>query len=230
MASTSMKQLFKGIAQAQVSSRNENMKLGRAIYLLNKTSMEESRKGAMFIKRILTCLVPIHDGSGREPGSDNYTGELKGNYVSSCIFQSDYFHKEMKEFILKSMGYEPKDEPALIEAAIADLKAADPKFKPAANETEADAAWSAILEQVIEGGCLDGMTALEFETKEKVSNTGKFVKDSQGNLVEEIKTFANSYIKRRVPLAEIGTLLDAKDIERFFGSVEKFNELKETVG
>jgi len=230
MAKASMKQLFKGIAQAQVSSRNENMKIGRAIYLLNKTSMEESRKGTVFIKRLLTCLVPVCDANGRESGSDNYTGELKGNSVSSCIFQSDYFHKEMKEFILKAMGYDPKDEPALIEAAIADLKASDPKFKPAADETEADAAWSSILAQVVEGGCLDGMTALEFETKEKVSNTGKFVKDSQGNLVEEVKTFTNSYIKRRVPLAEVGSMLEQKDIERFFGSVEKFEELKGITG
>lgn len=225
-----MKQLFKGIAQAQVSQRQNNPALGRAWYLLNKTSLENSRKGNLFIKRILTCVHPVCDVSGREAGMDNYTGELKGTAVSSCIFQGDYFHKEMKEFILKAMGRNPADEEELVAEIVADLKANDPNFKPSADETEADAAWSAICALVCgvgaDVGCLDGSTVLELETKEKVSNSDKFVKDpTTGQFVQEVKVFTNTYLKRRVPLAEIADSVDQKDIARYFGSIERFNEL-----
>lgn len=230
---TNMTQLFKGIATAQVSQRQNNPALGTAWYLLNKTSLEVSRKkGNQYVKRILTCIRPICDSHGREVGQDHYDGELKGTAVSYCIFQGEYFHKDVKEFVLKSMGRNLTDEAALVEETIADLKAADPHFKPAPDETEADAAWGAICALVFgigaDTGCLDGSTVLELETKEKVKNTGKFVKDATGNLVEEISVFVNTYIKRRVPLAEVAQNVDQKDIAKFFGSLEQFNTFLES--
>lgn len=233
-----MTQLFKGIATAQVSQRQSNPAQGTAWYLLNKTSLEVSRKkGNQYVKRILTCIRPISDSHGRELGQDNYDGELKGTTVSYCIFQGEYFHKDVKEFVLKSMGRTITDEEQLVAETIADLKAADPHFKPAADETEADAAWGAICALVFgvgaDTGCLDGSTVLELETKEKVKNTGKWVPtgvmqaDGKPELKEEISVFVNTYIKRRVPLAEVAQSVDAKDIAKFFGSVEQFNSFLE---
>jgi len=227
-----MTQLWSGIARAQVSQRQNNPAQGTAWYLLNKTSLEIALKTKnQFIKRILTCIRPICDSHGREIGQDNYDGEHKGTAVSFCIFQGPYFHKDMKEFVLKSMGRSFTDEEQLVSETITDLKAADPNFKPAADETEDDAAWRVICDLVCgvnaDTGCLDGSTVLELETKEKVKNTGKYVKNDKGEMVEEISVFVNTYIKRRVPLAEVAQNADAKDIAKFFGSVEQFNSFLE---
>jgi hypothetical protein len=223
-----MAQLLKGIATAQISQRQANPAQGTAWYLLNKTSLEVSKKkGNQYVKRIMTCVRPISDSHGREIGQDNYQGELKGTTVSYCIFQGKYFHKDVKEFILKSMGRTATDEAALVAETIAELKEADPAFRPAADETEADAAWSAICALVFgigaDTGCLDGSTVLELETKERVKNTDKYVKDAAGNLVPEVSVFVNTYIKRRVPLAEVAANVEAKDLAKFFGSIEQFN-------
>ena len=224
-----MKQLFKGIAKAKVSMRSENPKLGRAWYLLNKTDVFTDKNQVQHIRRLFTCVLPLRDSHGREPGMDNYDGEMKGSQVSSVIFGGLYFDRDMKKFVLTGMGFRPEDEDELIAGTIADLKASDPSFKPAPDETEADAAWGIICAQVCglngEAGAFDNNTVFELDTIERVKNTGKYVKDSSGNLVEEVSVRSYTNLVRKVSLSEVAESVEQKDIAKYFGSLERFNEL-----
>ena len=218
----SVAEMFKGLADAQMSQRLPEPKLGTADFLVNTIRQKKSRNGIDYIKITLTCLRSLEEeGKGNE----------KGDRCSVALFPGDYFLKEVKSHLYALMCMTPADEEELIEAVVP--KNDHPDLDDLQRKNKA---WDLLAKQMCamdeegneqQAGLFDGQAVIRIETVvKKGTPTGKFIKNADGEMVEEVgKDFINSYPRAGVPLTDIADVLDEKDIERFFGSVERFGEL-----
>lgn len=221
-----MGKLFKGLANAAVSSRLEDPGDGTAQFLIEQMQMRESRAGKNFLS-IRTICVHSVDGEGAR------VGERYG----FAVFGGDYFHKELKSWILALVGLSGAEEAQVVDIA------APAEDYPKLDEAErAEVAWEKIAQQAcgldendkpVGAGCFDGQVVIQIDTRTKAGKaTGKFVKDEQtGEMVPEpVSTFTNHYPTRQVPMSEVADRLNDKQIAQIFGSAEKFAELLKAEG
>lgn len=235
---------FKGCATADVrSGRVPNPELGKAAYLINSVRMKDSTRPGSTNYRVeigMTALWPVaagEDADGVEKGPD-----AAGTKVAHCIFSGDYFASGMKEFILKCLGMEVSDELQILEYLKAQPMCAG-KFDNMDELTQINTMWEVILPAMVcalefdgsakDSGIFDGQVVLEIATTEKkynkkVDNKGpddesNWVFDRDGNPVTNV--WRNTYLNRKIDKEEVRSSLGDEGIARFFGSVERFEEL-----
>ena len=88
-----VKDMFKGLGAAAVSSRLPDPKAGEADFLLNTMRFKETREHKPFIQMKLTCLRGITEG-----------GNVKGDQVSVPVWSGNRFLKELKGFLIAFIG------------------------------------------------------------------------------------------------------------------------------
>jgi hypothetical protein len=209
---------FKGLADASVSSRLPDPRVGEGWFLANSVEMKDNRGGGYRVSLILTCLKGMTDG-----------GNAKGDKVGKAIFSGDYFLKEFKEFLFAASGIGAEREDELIENVVPH------KDHPSMDDLQRKTlAWERLAQMACGidedgkktgAGCFDGQVVLHLAT---VVKKGKetAVKGPDGNWVPVPgKDFTNVYFRGNVPLATVAEELSEADIARFFGSMDKFAQM-----
>jgi hypothetical protein len=212
--------LFTGLSTTAVAARMPDPKVGVADFLVNTIRQKENRDGGYRIVCDLTCLRSVEGGNE------------KGDRVQYCLFSGDYFLKEVKRLILALLDVAPSREQEVIDI-VADM---DPAIAKMDERAKGVAGWERIAQMMCAmdandkptaAGMFDGNAVIRLETVCKAAKpTGKFIKNSAGELVEEMgKEFINTYPVKMVPISEVVADFDEKDIERFFGSAEALEAL-----
>lgn len=183
--------------KVEVSNRNDP-KVGKYQTLVNSLSLETSRKGQNYISAIGTVLVPIADGSGKAPGDDGYAGHFKGDRISFAFFFGDRFNRDFSPFLCAALDIDPEEA----------------KTMDAGEIQETSLSLLKCADQPV--GILDGTTVIEMRGVESAPT-----KNKEG----ELKTYINLRFDRHVPMASLAEHLDEQDIEKYFGSEERFMEL-----
>jgi hypothetical protein len=229
---------FKGLSNAQASSnRIPPPALGKAAYLINSVRMHDNRKGGFRVEVLMSCLWGLEPGKTAD--GDAAGPDVSGEKVSFCLFSGDYFLKQFKEFCLTVIGKAPHEE-----LEIADLLCPKSKF-PKMDDLERVAhMWNVTLPGLVcaideqgrpvDAGVFDGQRVVEVGTTEKRLNKridpkGKdeksnWVHDETGKPVSTV--FRNSYFNKLVSMDEVAEKLSDAEKARFFGSVERFEQLR----
>ena len=183
--------------KVEVSNRNDP-KVGKYQVLINALSLESSRKGQTYISANATVLVPIADGSGKVPGDEGYAGHFKGDTISFAFFFGDRFNRDFSPFLCAALDFDADEAKGLSGEEVQEL------------------AMSVLKCEGQPVGVLDGTTVIEMRAIESAP-----VENKQG----ELKTYTNLRFDCHVSLASLADHLDEKDIEKFFGSEDRFMEL-----
>jgi len=191
------RELLKGMNKLEVSTRNDP-KVGKYQVLINTVELATSRKFVPYISARVTVLVPVADGAGKVPGDDGYAGHLKGDAVSFAFFFGDRFNRDFSPFLCAALDFDASEAAKLSGDEVQEL------------------AMSVLKCEGQPVGVLDGTTVIEMRGVESAPT-----KNKDG----ELKTYINLRFDRHVSLSSLAEHLDEKDIEKFFGSEDRFMEL-----
>lgn len=222
----SVQDMFKGLGKATTAgTRIPDPKVGEGYFLLNTMRMAVDKNDKDYIKMIFTCLHSL----GEE-------GNQKGDKVSVALFKGgvkteQYFYQEMKSFLVALTNTSTDELDELTEALCAQYE-----------EEDGDLAWSKLglsacardaEGKEVAAGTFDGQAAAHLRTfvKEGKVIEGEFMSEDgtpTGKMIpKRTKDFPKTLPVSGVALSDIAGYLDEKDMERFFGSEEKFAELLE---
>lgn len=177
-------------------------KPGQYIVLINKNEMKMSPKTMVDKFYIsLTVMQAICDGKGNGPESESFEGLFKGDNIQKVISPGIYFAKPAGDFLSAALDIDPKDA----------------KSMSAADLQEMFIQTLTCDEQ--ESGILDGHVCVQITCK---NGTPKADPKDPTKLLEP---FVNMYFDKRVMLMDLADKLDKADMERFFGSEDRFMTL-----
>jgi len=191
------RELLKGMNKLEVSTRNDP-KVGKYQVLINTVELATSRKFVPYISANATVLVPVADGAGKVPGDDGYAGHLKGDTISFAFFFGDRFNRDFSPFLCAALDFDASEAAKLSGDEVQEL------------------AMSVLKCEGQPVGVLDGTTVIEMRGVESPPTKNK---------AGELKTYINLRFDRHVALSSLAEHLDEKDIEKFFGSEDRFMEL-----
>ena len=191
------RELLKGMNKLEVNKRNDP-KVGKYQVLINSVELATSRKFVPYITASATILVPVADGAGKVPGDDGYMGHLKGDTISFAFFFGDRFNRDFSPFLCAALDFDASEAAKLSGDEVQEL------------------AMSVLKCEGQPVGVLDGTTVIEMRGVESAPT-----KNKEG----ELKTYINLRFDRHVSLASLAEHLDENDIEKFFGSEDRFMEL-----
>ena len=192
------RELLKGLNKLEVSTRNDP-KVGKYQEIIQSVELATSRKFVPYLSVKATVLVPVADESGKAPGQDGYAGHIKGDSISFAFFFGDRFARDFSPFLCAALGFDATEAEKLSGEEVQEL------------------ATSVLKCEGQPVGVLDGTSVIEMRGVRSDP-----VKDKK---TDELRTYINLRFDRHVPLASLAEHLDEKDIEKFFGSEERFMEL-----
>lgn len=230
---------FKGLNNAQASSnRIPPPSLGRAAYLINSVRMHDNRKGGYRVEVLATALWGIEPGTTAD--GDKAGPVVPGEKASVAMFSGDYFLKQFKQFCLTVLGKAPHEE-----LEIADLLCPKSQYPNMEDLDRVAHMWNVTLPGLVcaigedgkplnVGAFDDGQRVIEIGTVEKRINKkidpkGKdeksnWVHDESGQPVSSV--YRNSYFNKLVSMDEVAEKLSDDEKDRFFGSVERFEQIR----
>ena len=227
-------------AQATGSTRIPQPEVGKSAILLNSVRMHENRKGGFRVEIQGTTLWGIAPGK-KSDGTEAGPNET-GDKVSVAFFSGDYFHRQFKEFCLKVCGIEPHEDMKLCDIL---CPADDAQFKGKSDLDRLNYMWDVKLPAMVcafneetgeaeDAGAFDGQRVIQIGTVEKsvhkkINPKGEdeksnWVHDADGQPI--VSVFKNTYFNDLVPFGMVEEKLSEDEIKQFFGSVERFEELK----
>jgi len=232
---------FAGLDKAKAQGgRLPKPALGKAAYLVESIRTKDNERSSGFRTEIIaTCLWGIDKGKTHD--GQEVAGESVGQKVSHCFFGDTgnklaRYQQDFKSLCLVILGMQESQE----------LEIADQLKVQGADElARIQQLWTRQLPGLVcaidpvsgeptAAGIFDGRAIIELSTsqtkvfkkadKNKPAGEGNMVYDQGGDALSDVYT--NTYINNAFTLGVAQEKLSEAEICKFFGSVDRFNQIK----